>query len=425
MLILLVIALLVLITLGVPVGFSLIASALFIFIYDGSIPLETLPQRMVVSLDSFSLLAIPLFILAGALMNGGGITSRLVRLSQTLVGHIRGSLVHVSIVSNVFMSGISGSGIADAAATGTTLIPEMIKRGYGRGFSAAVLGSAATIGPIIPPSIPMIIYGSIAGVSIGSLFLAGAIPGLIMCFGLMLIGYLISKRRNLEKQGRSSLREILAAFKSSAFALILPLVIVGGILTGIFTATESAVIAVLYAFVVGMFIHRELKWRDIPGKLLETLIMTGVIGIIISAASPFGWFMAFVQGPQKIVDLFQSLSSTPAVILLIILTVLLILGLFLEGAAILIITTPVVVPLLVQINVDLVHYGVLLAISIMIGSITPPVGVLMYVTSNIAKCTIREFTKEVLPFLFTLIALLISFALFPSVVLFLPNLLMK
>lgn len=425
MLMLLIFGLLLFIILGVPVGFALVAASLLVLSYSGNIPIETLPQRMVVGLDSFPLMAIPLFILAGALMNGGGITSRLVRLAGTLVGHIRGSLAHVAIVSNMFMSGISGSGIADAAATGTTLIPPMVKKGYGKGFSAAIVGAAATVGPIIPPSIPMILYGSIAGVSIGRLFLAGAIPGLIMCLGLMAITYVIARRRNLEKQHRSSMLEVIKALKSSIFALILPVIIVGGIMTGFFTATESAVVAVIYALVVGMFVHRELKLKDLPEKLMETLVMTGVIGIIISAASPFGWFTAFEQGPQKVLELFQSISSTPWVILLLLLTVLLILGLFLEGAAILIITTPVVVPLLIEIDVDLVQYGVLLAITMMIGSITPPVGVLMYVTSNIAKATVWEFTKEIIPFLVMLIGLLLLFAYVPQIVLFLPDLLMK
>ncbi|MBP1934563.1 TRAP transporter large permease [Ammoniphilus resinae] len=425
MLVMLVSSLLILIVVGLPVGFALLAASLLAIQTTGTVPIETLPQRLIVGLDSFPLLAIPLFILAGALMNGGGITTRLIRLSEALVGHIRGSLAHVAVVSNMFMSGVSGSGVADAAATGTTLIPEMVKRGYGRGFSSAILGSAATIGPIIPPSIPMVIYGSIAGVSVGKLFLGGAIPGILMGLGLMVITYFIATKRKLETRTRATSSEVGKAFKNAVWALIMPLIIVGGILSGAFTPTESAVIAVLYALVVGLFVYRDLKWKDIPEKLLETLVMTASVGIIISAAAPFGWIMAFEQGPIKVLELFQSISQTPWVIMLLLMLVMLVLGCFLEGTAIIIITTPVVMPLLAQIGVDPVHYGVILAINVMIGSITPPVGVLMYVTNSISKSTIGEFIKEIAPFLAMLILLLYLFTYVPQLVLVLPDLLMK
>lgn len=417
--------LLFLIVVGIPVGFALIATCIIFILQGGMINFETVPQHLAVGIDSYPLLAIPLFIFAGTLMESGGITRRLINLSEALVGHIRGSLAHVAVVSNMFMSGVSGSGVADAAATGSTLIPTMVKKGYGRGFSSAILASAATIGPIIPPSIPMVIYGSIAGVSIGQLFVGGALPGLMMGFGLMIISYFIARKRNFDKSERASLVQIGKALKDAFWALIMPLIIVGGILSGVFTATESAMVAVVYALIIGLFVYKGLKWKDLPGKLLETLILSSVIGIIISAATPFGWIMAFEQAPIKVLEMFQSITQTPWVIMLMLMVAMLILGCFLEGTAIIIITTPIVMPLLSQIGVDPVHYGVILAINVMIGAITPPVGVLMYVTNSISKATVGEFLKEVAPFLIAVIALLFLFTYVPQIVLILPQLLFR
>lgn len=425
MLILLVASLLLFLLVGVPVGFALLAASFLAIIYGGTVPLEAMPQRLVAGLDSFPMLAIPLFILAGSLMNAGGITSRLINLSEALVGHIRGSLAHVAVVSNVFMSGVSGSGVADAAATGSALIPSMKQRGYGKGFSAAILGASATVGPIIPPSIPMIIYGSLAGVSVGKLFLGGAIPGLLMSLSLMVISYFIAKKRNFEKREKAGFPTVIKALKEAFWALLMPVMIIGGIFSGLFTATESAVFAVIYSFIVGLFIYRDLKLKDIPERLLESVIMTAGVGIIISASAPFAWVMAFEQGPLKLLEVFQTISDSQAVIMILLMVILLILGCFLDGTAIIIITTPVIMPILAQFGIDPVHFGVLLAINVMIGTITPPVGMIMYVTSGIAKCTVGEFSKEIMPFLIVLIALLFVYAFLPQIVLFLPNFLMN
>lgn len=425
MLILLICGLLLLLLLGVPVGFALLGSSFIAVIFGGSIPLETLPQRLALGLDSFPILAIPLFILAGGLMEAGGITKRLINFSETLVGHIRGSLAHVTVVSNVFMSGVSGSGVADAAATGTALIPSMIKRGYGKGFASAVLGASATVGPIIPPSIPMILYGSIAGVSIGKLFLGGAVPGLMMSLSLMVIAYIIAKKRNLEKRNKAGFKKIILAFKEAIWALLMPIIIICGIFSGLFTATESAVIAVIYSLFIGLFVYRDLKWREIPKKLLESVKMTASVGVIIAASAPFAWIMAFEQGPQRLLEIFQSISDSSIVILLLLMVILLVLGCFLDGTAIIIITTPVVLPLLTQFHIDPLHYGVILAINVMIGTITPPVGVIMYVATGISNSSIIEFTKEIIPFLLTLIGLLLLFVFVPEIITFLPDLLLK
>ncbi|MCM3691430.1 TRAP transporter large permease [Neobacillus niacini] len=425
MLIILIISLLVLLLIGVPVGFSLIGSSLIAILIQDTIPLQAIPQRLALGLDSFPMLAIPLFILAGTVMEAGGITKRLIHLSEVLVGHIRGSLAHVSVVSNLFMSGVSGSGVADAAATGSALIPTMVKRGYGKGFAAAILGASATVGPIIPPSIPMIIYGSLAGVSIGKLFLGGAIPGLMMSASLMIVSYLIAKKRGFEKRQRARFKEILLAFKEAFWALLMPVIIVGGIFSGLFTATESAVIAVIYSLIIGLFVYKDLKIRELPKKILETVTMSSSIGIIIAASAPFAWVLAYAQGPAKVLAMFQNVASSTIVAMLLLMAILLVLGCFLDGMAIIIITTPVIMPILAQFGIDPLHFGVILAINVMIGTITPPVGTIMYVALSIAKCSVVEFTREIWPFLLVLIALLVTFALVPEIVLYLPNLLMK
>jgi tripartite ATP-independent transporter DctM subunit len=425
MLLILIISLLVLLLIGIPVGFSLLGATLVALLSEGTIPLQTMSQRLALGLDSFPMLAIPLFILAGTIMEAGGITKRLIQLSEVLVGHIRGSLAHVSVVSNVFMSGVSGSGVADAAATGSALIPTMIKRGYGKGFAAAILGASATVGPIIPPSIPMIVYGSLAGVSVGKLFLGGAIPGLMMSCSLMLVAYFIARKRGFEKKERASFKEIVKASIDASWALLMPVIIVGGIFSGIFTATESAVIAVFYSLIIGLFVYKEIKIKELPKKILESVTMSSSIGIIIAASAPFAWVMAFSQGPAKVLAMFQNISDSTIVAMLLLMFILLVLGCFLDGMAIIIITTPVIMPILTQFGIDPLHFGVILAINVMIGTITPPVGTIMYVALSIAKCSVVEFTKEIRPFLIVLIALLVLFALVPGIVLYLPNLLMK
>ncbi|WP_413303848.1 TRAP transporter large permease [Bacillus sp. 1P10SD] len=425
MLIILIICLLALLLVGVPVGFSLVGASLLTIFLQDTIPLQAIPQRLALGLDSFPMLAIPLFILAGTIMEAGGITKRLIHLSEVLVGHIRGSLAHVSVVSNVFMSGVSGSGVADAAATGSALIPTMVKRGYGKGFAAAILGASATVGPIIPPSIPMIIYGSLAGVSIGKLFLGGALPGIMMSGSLMIVSYIIARKRGFEKRQRARFKEIVIALKESFWALLMPVIIVGGIFSGIFTATESAVIAVIYSLIIGLFVYKDLKINELPKKILETVTMSSSIGIIIAASSPFAWVLAYAQGPAKVLAMFQNVANSNLAALLLLMLILLILGCFLDGMAIIIITTPVILPLLTQYNIDPLHFGVILAINVMIGTVTPPVGTIMYVGISIAKCSVVEFTKEIWPFLLMLIGLLILFALVPEIVLYVPNLLMK
>ncbi len=418
-------SLLLFFALGVPIAFALVLASLVFMVAQPSLPLHTLPERMWGGTDSFPLLAIPFFILAGQLMNSGGITQRLVNLAAAMVGHIRGSLAQVVVVTNMIMAGMSGSAVADAAATGTVLIPAMASKGYGRAFAAAITAAAGSIGPVIPPSISFIIYGSIVNTSIGKLFVAGAIPGIGMGLFLMGASYIVAKRRGYPKDEWQGFGHLGKTFLDASWALMMPAIILVGILGGIVTPTEAAVVAAVYALFVGLVVYREIKVRDIPAILREGLLNTAVISFILAAAAPFAWVLAWEQAPQKTAQLFLSISTNPTVILLLINVLLLIMGCLLEGNAILIILAPVLVPLVVQLGVDPIHFGVIMVINLMIGTLTPPVGVNMFVTCAIAKITVTEFIKEAWVFIVALVLLLLFVTYVPELSMALPRLLMR
>lgn len=409
---------------GVPIAWSMaISSGLFITFVLG-IPIEALPHRIMGGLDSFPLLAIPFFIFAGNLMNTGGITRRLVNFSSVLVGHITGGLGHVVVVANMIMAGMSGSGIADAAGTGAVLIPAMQQAGYQKRFAVAIVAAAATIGPIIPPSIPFVVYGSMANVSIGRLLLAGAVPGCLMGLMLMIFNYAISKKRNYQKENRPSLGDAAKSFVSALPPLGMPLIILGGIVGGVMTPTEAASAGAVYALILGAFVYREIKVNDLWRIIRETVMGTAAVTIIIAAASPMGWVLAYQRTPFKIAALFQNAQLSPEMILLIINVVLLILGCFLEAMAILIMAIPVLMPLILQAGIDPVVFGVILTLNIMIGTITPPVGTVMYVVCALGRVSILDFSKEIWPFMIALILSLAIVTYVPAISLWLPNLLM-
>jgi len=416
-------SILLLMLLGVPVAFALAGGGL-LYMLDNGIPLIAYPQRMFLGSDSFPLLALPFFVLAGNLMNAGGITRRLVNLAQTMVGHITGGLAHVDIATNMLLAGLSGSAVADTAATGAILIPEMKGRGYSGEFAAAVTASAGTIGPIIPPSIPFVILGSIAGISVGRLFLGGVIPGILMGLYMMVVAYIIAKRRNYPRETAFSVHRFLAALRESVLALISPLIIIGGILTGYFTPTESGAIACVYAFVVCMWWYRELRLADIPKLIQQTVKTSCSIMIIIAASALVGWVISREQIPQLLVRYTLGLSSDRFTILTLLIIVLLVLGCFLEGTSIMILITPVLLPIMTRLGVDLTHFGVILVLCLMIGQNTPPVGVGMYVACAIGKVSMMGFFREVWPFLLAVLILVFMILFFPPLVLFVPNLLM-
>jgi tripartite ATP-independent transporter DctM subunit len=383
-----------------------------------------LPARMYSGTTSFTLLAIPFFILAGNLMNTGGMTQRLVHFAQCLVGHIRGGLGHVTVITNMIMAGMSGSAVADATGTGVVLIPAMEKAGYPRAFSAALVGSASTIGPIIPPSIPFVIFGSITGTSVGRLFLGGFLPGVLMGIVLMITVAILSKRRGYRREERASRRELLIAAFQATPAWGAPIIIIGGILAGIFTPTEAAVAASLYALILGMLVYKEIKVADLPRILWETVQNTTQVMFIIAAAGIFGFLLIRQQVPMTLVEGLMSLTTTPWVVLLIINVILLILGCFMEAIAIMLLTIPVFMPLIGRVGVDPVHFGVVLTLNLMIGLLTPPVGMCLYAVSSVSKVPLWPLAKELWPYIVALTVCLGLVTYVPNLVLWIPNLVM-
>ncbi len=415
---------LLLFALGTPIAWSMALAASVYLAFGPHVPLQGMVQRMIGGIDSFPLLAIPFFILAGNLMNTGGITDRLVTFSRVLVGHIRGGLAHVVVVANMIMAGMSGSGVADASGTGAVLIPAMKKAGYSTPFAAAIVGAAATIGPIIPPSIPFVIYGSIANASIGRLLLAGAIPGVLTGICLMTFVYFIARMRGYPAGRRSTGAELVRATLRALPPLGMPAIILGGIIGGVMTPTEAAVGGAAYAFVLGFLVYREIKPADLPKIVVETSIATASVIIIIAAAQPLGWVFAYEQAPVSVVAFFRELKLSPWQILLAINITILVAGCFMESIAMLVIATPVLMPLLSGAGIDPVHFGVIFTLNIMIGTITPPVGMIMYVVCALGKISIMEFSREIWPFFIALVIALCLVTYVPGLAMWLPNLLM-
>jgi C4-dicarboxylate transporter, DctM subunit len=417
--------LILLMLLGVPVAVSMGLTAILSFLVLGLSNLWAMvPQRMYSGTTSFTLLAIPFFILAGNLMNTGGITLRLVRFAECLVGHIRGGLGHVTVVTNMIMAGMSGAAVADAVGTGNILIPAMEKAGYPRVFSAALVGAASTIGPIIPPSIPFVIFGSMTGTSVGRLFLGGFLPGLLMGLLLMITVAIISKHRGYPRGQRVVLRELLQATVWAAPAWGAPLIIIGGILAGIFTPTEAAAVASVYALAVGMFVYREITLADLPRILWETARNSVQVMFIISAASIFGWLLIQQQIPTKMVEGLMGLTSERWLVLLIVNVILLILGCFMEGIAIMLLTIPVFVPLVIRVGVDPVHFGVVMALNSMIGLLTPPVGMCLYAVSSVSGVSIWPLARELWPYILALTVCLALITYIPELTMWIPDLVM-
>lgn len=422
MALLLFIAFIALIFLGVPVAFSLgLSSLLYLFVND--IPLTIIPQKMFGGLNSFVLLCIPGFILAGNLMNAGGITDRIIHFANNFIGHIRGGLGLANVGSSMGFAGISGTALADVSSIGAILIPAMKKEGYGAGFSAAVTASSSTVGPIIPPSLPMIIVGTLASVSIGDLFLAGALPGILLGLGLMIPTYIISVKRNYPKGERKSLKEIGKSFTGAFWALFMTVIILFGILGGYFTPTEASIIAVLYAFVVGIFIYKELPIKKIPSIMLDSMTSTASIMLLVGFANLFGWIMVSEQIPQLVASVILGISDNPIIVILLINILLLFVGTFMETIAALVILFPVLLPVAIEVGMDPVQFGVMMVLNLVIGLITPPVGVCLFVASQIGKVSIGKTTKELLPFLGVSLIILMLVAYIPQITLFLPSLL--
>jgi tripartite ATP-independent transporter DctM subunit len=412
-----------LVFLGMPISFALgVASMAFLW-YQG-VPLVALPQRMAVSVDSFPLLAVPFFVLTGSLMNIGGVTRRIFALANSLVGHITGGLAHVTVVTNMFFAGISGAAVADAAALGPVMIEAMHRQGFPRAFAAAVTASASTIGPIIPPSIIMVIYAITAGgVSIGALFVGGFIPGVMMGLALMGLVYLTTRRRNYPRNDAFHLSVVLRTLKEALLPILTPAIILGGILGGIFTATESGAVAAVYALILGTLVYREIRVRDLPRILAETMITTAIVIFIVSTAAAFGWIMSYLRVPQLVAGALGALSRNWWVIFMLLNLLYLFLGCIMEATAIVIMTIPIILPILAHVGIDPIHFGVVLAVNMSIGTLTPPVGIVMFVICQIAELTVEDYARATLPFILVLIGVLLLVTTFPQLVLFLPRLL--
>ncbi len=417
----LLIVLFVLILLSVPMFLSLGLSTATAFILS-DLPLFMIAQKMFDGVNSYILLAVPLFMLAGSLMEEGGMSRRLVALSESLVGHFRGGLAITSVLSSMLFAGVSGSAAADTAAVGSALIPSMKKKGYDRNFAASIVAAGGSIGVIIPPSIPMIIFAFIANVSVGKIFLAGILPGILI--GVSLIGLVIFKSRNLEidKDSRKfDFKKFNVAFKESVWALGIPFIVVGGILGGIFTATESAAVAVVYTFFISTVIYRELNLKKIYKAALSSVKISAVIMIIISIATVFSWYLSMNNVQELLSSTLLSITDNKFLLLILINIFLLVMGTFVETTASLILFVPVVAPLLASIGVDPLTSGVMIVTNLAIGMLTPPLGICLIVSGTIAESKIIDISKAILPFLFVMIIDLLLITFIPALTTYLPS----
>jgi C4-dicarboxylate transporter DctM subunit len=412
----------VLLLLGFPVAFSLGVSSLFYLLVKG-VPLSIIPQKMYSGIDSFVLLCIPAFIVAGNLMNTAGITRRIINFSNAIVGHIRGGLALANVAASMIFAGISGTALADTASIGAILIPAMKEEGYDADFSAAVTASSSTVGPIIPPSVPMIIVGTLTGLSVTRLFLAGAIPGVILGFSLMAITYYLSVKRNYPKEERLSLRAVFRTFLDASWALGMVVLILAGILGGIFTPTEASVVAVVYALLVGILVYRELRPGDIPRIVIESVRMTTSVMVLVGLARLFAWIITTERIPQLVAQGILSISTNPFVVILLINAILLFVGCFMETVAALVIFVPVLLPVAMKIGMDPIHFAVMVVLNLIIGLTTPPVGVCLFVAANIARISLGDLVKANIPFLLVLLAVLFLVSYCPPLSLTLPGLL--
>ncbi len=412
---------LVLLFAGLPVATAMLFAGIVNILFVG-IPPVLAAERLLGSINSFPLLAVPFFILAGTIMNRAGLTRRLIDVSRAFVGHFHGGTAQVNVLASIFFSGISGSASADAAAIGSMLIPAMKKEGYDPGFAVGVTAASATIGPIIPPSIVMIIYSSMTGISIAALFLAGILPGLAIGGALMVIVALISRRRNYPHQEKMPWRGRLCVMWGAIPALMAPLIILGGIISGLYTPTEAGVIACVYGLFVGFFVYRELKPADLMPLLAEAVEITAIPVFILASASIFGWLLAFHGFGQMVVDFLTSLGLGRIGTLAVIVLMLLLIGLVIEGLAALIIFVPVFMPMIPAFGFDDLQFALIVIVTILIGTVTPPVGLQLYIAAAIGKTSLSEIT--VWPFVFAMVGVVAVMVLIPQFVVFLPRLIL-
>ncbi|MDK2878235.1 MAG: hypothetical protein PWR06_951 [Thermoanaerobacteraceae bacterium] len=406
---------------GLPVAFAIALASTYGVISAGNIPLMVVVQRMFTQIDSFPLMAVPFFMLAGNLMDRGGISLKIINFASNLVGHIRGGLAMVSVVASMFFAGISGSASADSAAIGSVLIPAMEKKNYGKSFAASLTATAGSIGVIIPPSIPMVIYAITGSVSIGKLFLGGYIPGLMIGLGLMAVSFYFAITRGYPAEPRASLKSLWKSFVESIWALLMVVIIMGGILTGAFTATEASVVAVVYAIIVGMFVYKQLKLSDLPRIFIESGVTTAVVMFCVAATAILSWILTNQQVPVKMAAAILAITQNPIIILILINIILLFLGTILDTTPAIILIVPILLPIVTKLGVDPIHFGLITVTNLAIGMSTPPVGITLFVSSGIANLPMSKMLKSLVPFWAVMVFILGLITFVPGITMYLPN----
>lgn len=404
-----------------PIAFSLGFSCLVYLLFKGT-PLILVPMKMYSGIDVFVLLSIPGFIIAGNLMNQGGLTEKIIAFCNHLLGHVRGGLSLVNIGASMLFAGISGTAISDTASLGSILIPAMKKEGYDAEFSCAVTAASSTVGPIIPPSVPLIIVATLSGLSVGKLFLAGAIPGLLLGGGMMVVAYIIAKRKNYPKHPRSTFKETANGFVDTFWSLLMTFIILFGIIGGIFTPTEASIIAVLYALIIGRFVYNRLNYKNVQIVLLESMKTSASLMVLVGFANLFGWILISVQIPQSISNGILGFTANKYLVLLLINLLLIVVGTFMETIAALLILFPILLKVALSVEIDPIHFAIIAVLNLIIGLTTPPVGICLFVASSIGKVSIGKVSRAGFPFLLVSLLVLVLVTLFPSLSLALPEL---
>jgi tripartite ATP-independent transporter DctM subunit len=419
--ILLIVSMLALIILGVKVAYAIGISALIYILFYTDISLMVVAQQISAGSDSIVLIALPFFLLAGELMNAGGITHRLVRFAMSLIGSIKGGLSFVVVFTNMIMAAVSGTAIGSGAAIGSVMIGAMEEKGYSKGFAGAVNAASAIIGAVLPPSVGFIIYASVSNASVGKLFIAGIIPGFLLGIGLMITCYIISRKQNFPSGERLSLKEIKASFKGAFWSLLMPIIMIGGIMSGMITATEAGVVAVAYGLVIGIFVHKDIKLNMLPAILAKAAKQTARIMFIIACAAAFGWIISREIDPHTFTQGVLSVTQQRWIFMLLIIGFIIAVGTVMEGGSLMIILTPLLLPILIEFGIDIVHFGVVFQLVTMLGLITPPVGILLFVIAGVGNVDINEMLKNIWPFYIVILIVILLCAFIPDISLYLVN----
>lgn len=413
----------ILMLIGVPIAMSLGLSAILTITFATSLPLGSVVQKAFTSLDSFSLLAIPLFILAGALMSHGGVSKRLLKLAEVLVGYLVGGLALATILASMFFASISGSGPATVAAIGSFMIPSMSEKGYSKEYASAVTAISGSLGVILPPSIPFVMFGVLGGVSIGSLFLAGIIPGILIALSLMIVAYIIAKKNDVPVEGKfPSIMDVLKVINYAKWALLIPVIILGGIYSGLFSPTESAAVACVYAIFIGYFVYKELTLKKIYDVFLEAVLINVPVVIIISFSISFAYLLSIERVPATIAEFITNVSDNSMISMFMIIAFLFVVGMFIDTISAMVILTPILLPVAIVLGYDPIHFGVIMVATLAVGLTTPPLGVNLFVASHVSKVSIERISLALIPFIFAMLLVILILVLIPSLSTFFPNL---